>query len=762
MPFVSKKRRVASRKSQRGDYMLWITMLGLAVAVTFGTKALFDIRGRASTVPVKAFPQAEGFGSQTEGGRFGKIIEVTNLNDSGTGSLRDALNKTWVDDPNDPYDHRRIIVFRVGGIIQAASQLVVSKPFTTIAGQTAPGDGIVIKGAPLKIKTHDVVVRGLRFRIGDGPGSDSTDRDGLGVSGNNNDPNAVYNVVLDHNSIAWGVDENMSTWYPLHDVTFSWNISAEALNCSIHIDEGTTSPDCHSMGLLIGYRAKNISIHHNLLAYNNGRNPAIQEDTSVEVINNVIAGWGYDPDSVRGSNTGTPNYSNHIGNYFIAMGGSSPRGIKTINNLDSGSKMYVKGNIGTGRLTDSGNEWDVVEDSGGITRVTSSALAQQSGITTFSADAAKAKVLSDAGALTPRRDSVDNRIISNVNAKAQPVSGKWFIDHPSEVGGWPIYPAGTPLTDTDKDGMPDSWETNHGLNPNDANDRNALACSGYTQVEEYINSLIPLPYPNLFVPCESSGTPMPTTQVSPTQTNQHIFEAEQQVLVSAKAESNNAGYSGTGFVNFLTLTNASVTWNNVSVPAAGNYPLTFRYALGKAGRNVNILVNGATVASAFSFPTTSSFTTWSTRTVTVPLQAGTNTVKVAVIDNDGPNLDYLSLQSATPSVQVTPANTPTLASTSANPTITTTSLPRATRGQPYTAYVAASDLTLSDILGMTATNLPPGLTLGSCALTFGFGATKLSCALTGAPSSKGNYSPRFTVIDALGHTATKIIRLRVR
>jgi hypothetical protein len=202
----------------------------------------------AASVP--SFPGAQGFGSTTPGGRFGRIVEVTNLNDVTDpasplypGSFRWAIEHNWPEDPRDPHGRRRIVVFKVGGLISAVEVLQVRFPFTTIAGQTAPGGGIAIKGAPLRINTHDVVVRGMRFRVGDeDSGSSPPDRDGLDIG-----PGAS-NVVVDHNSFAWSLDEAVSLFETGPNITVSWNVIGEPLNCSRF---QAIADGCHSSGVLV-------------------------------------------------------------------------------------------------------------------------------------------------------------------------------------------------------------------------------------------------------------------------------------------------------------------------------------------------------------------------------------------------------------------------------------------------------------------------------------------------------------------------------
>lgn len=168
--------------------------------------------------PLPAFPGAEGFGSTTPGGRGGRVIAVTTLNPSGPGSIQEACQARGP----------RIVVFRVGGVLQLTRSLEVREPFLTLAGQTAPGDGICLRGAGLSIRTHDVIIRGLRLRVGDDPGGpDPENRDGIEIA--HNKPGEVYNIVVDHCSVSWAIDENVSTWYECRDITFQWCLIAEAL-----------------------------------------------------------------------------------------------------------------------------------------------------------------------------------------------------------------------------------------------------------------------------------------------------------------------------------------------------------------------------------------------------------------------------------------------------------------------------------------------------------------------------------------------------
>ena len=341
------------------------------------------------------------------------------------------------------------------------------------------------------------------MRIGDGAGTDGVDRDGITAWGDVDFE--VYNVIIDHNSVAWSVDENFSTWDDsklgnVHDLTFSWNISTEALNCGIHIDEGESTPDCHSMGFLVGEWTKKISIHHNLLASNSDRNPRLGGGTSGEFVNNVIYNW----DS---GNTNITSFANNgesfpsvnwdiIGNYYKeTINSNEIQNAKHGINIECGTtgKVYVSGNVGWGRRLNIGDEWSVVMFACPNSSIKSRTPVASSGISFQPVMKAYEDVLNYAGSVP--RDDVDLRAI-NTTHDGNPPSSKWLVDSPTEVGGMQDYPAGIPIIDTDNDGIPNVWEQAHGLDPNNAEDSsnfNLRAPSGYTWIEEYINSLIPSP-----------------------------------------------------------------------------------------------------------------------------------------------------------------------------------------------------------------------------------------------------------------------------
>ena len=438
---------------------------------------------------VLAFPGAEGFGATTPGGRGGQVIEVTNLNDSGPGSLRAAIQARGP----------RIVVFRVGGTIELQSGLTIKNPFITIAGQTAPGGGITLKLSPddlkalMSIRTHDVVIRYLRFRPGASTLQTSV-RDAITM------PDA-YNVIIDHSSFSWATDENIDVWNDSHDITIQWSIISEGLRDPWNDDSQ------HSMGALLGSQgSKNISVHHNLFAHNHGRNPRVNTAGVVDIVNNVIYNPGDQPTTVANQwHPATP--VNYVGNYY-KKGSDSIRNF-FIDTTGDPAAIFVQGNITPGRPTD---DLDEVE---GVVRDASLAYVVENRheappITETSAFEAYDQVLANAGATLPLRDSVDERVVSDV------INGTGnIINDPFEVGSWPELVAGTPPQDSDHDGMPDDWEILYGFDPNDPSNSSADADGdGYTNVEEYLNGTEPTV--SSIPPTINDPTPIPEPTVEPT------------------------------------------------------------------------------------------------------------------------------------------------------------------------------------------------------------------------------------------------------
>jgi len=413
---------------------------------------------------IPAFPGAEGFGAHAIGGRGGRVIEVTNLNDSGPGSFRAACEASGP----------RIVVFRTGGTIVAQSDIPISDPYLTIAGQTAPGDGICLRGVTLIIGTHDVIVRGLRTRVGDDRnGSSPESRDGIRISSPGRVP---QNVIIDHCSVSWGIDENVSSDDLCIDVTVQWCIISEGLRNSIH-PQGQ-----HSAGSKFGPQANRFSIHHNLYAHNYRRNPrtSVDDRSDVEVINNVVYNWTNRPTDI-GSD------AHVIANHYIP-GINWDQSVNGINVRNAnGISVFVKNNIGPGRETNMGDDWLIVTGSEQF-RVDTLVFAP-SGISVDPVEEVQELVLANAGAVVPARDPVDTRVVQSVRNR----SGSQ-IDSQNKVGGWPELAPGVPPTDSDRDGMPDEWENARGLDPNDPIDGNGdFNGDGYTNIEKYINELLLVP-----------------------------------------------------------------------------------------------------------------------------------------------------------------------------------------------------------------------------------------------------------------------------
>ena len=445
----------------------------------------------ASALP--AFPGAEGFGSDTIGGRGGLVFEVTNLNDSGPGSLRAAIEASGP----------RIVVFRTGGTITLSSNLTISNPYITVAGQTAPGGGITIKSGEISVETHDVVIRYITSRRGPGGANHAFF---IGDNGSSN----VYNIIVDHCSFSWGTDETVSSWYAPHDYTISYSIISEGLNCSTH-EKG-----CHSKGAMMGgYKfkesepvgcgAKNHSFHHNLLAHHGSRGPLIKTSGLADVVNNVIYNIVGTMSQVDMQSTCGEIPVNYVGNYF-KNGPNTISGKYEIAAIETGgneSAIYVQGNIGPHRTSDSQPETYLVKaDSLSYIVKTPNSVAMP--VNATSATTAYSELMDNGGVGNSkyvdcfghwinRRDDHDIRIIYDVQSGTafNGASGN-IIDNPSDVGGWLNIETGSACLDSDHDGMPDVWENFYNFNPSSSSDSSQdLDNDGYTNIEEYLNGTNP-------------------------------------------------------------------------------------------------------------------------------------------------------------------------------------------------------------------------------------------------------------------------------
>jgi pectate lyase len=418
---------------------------------------------------VPAFPGAEGFGAYSQGGRGGKVLHVTTLADKGPGSLR------WAVEQEGP----RTIVFNVSGIIKLKGGLTIRNPFITIAGQTAPGDGICLRDGGLGIATHDVIVRYLRCRMGDrGRGGDAIS---IGKG---------EDIIVDHCSASWSTDEvlSVSTRHPsLTRVTVQWCFITEALN-----------PKGHSFGSLIrGTGGAKYSFLHNLYAHNRGRNPRPgnydsnphdkdPEGLLLDFRNNVIYNWagghaGYNNDAKSVTRL------NYVGNYLIPGVDSEASGIAYATRSPY-NRAFFANNMYNGQLP--GDPWNVVKYhrdwTDDIIRTYKQDQPFETGpVHKEDARTAFQHVILIGGANLPKRDAVDIRVVNDIKN----LTGR-IIKSQEEVGGWPEFKCLPAPLDSDGDGMPDDWEKAQGLDPRNPNDRNKVGADGYTMLEKYLNSIV--------------------------------------------------------------------------------------------------------------------------------------------------------------------------------------------------------------------------------------------------------------------------------
>jgi hypothetical protein len=461
----------------------WLTRL---VIVLTG----FHITVSTAAQPL-AFPGAEGFGKYTTGGRGGKVFVVTHLNDNGEGSFRQAAEAGVP----------RIIVFAISGTIHLQSRLAI-KGNVTIAGQTAPGDGICLADQPVQLGGDNIIVRYMRFRMGDknqnkgmvdGSGSD----DAFGGT-------KRKHIVIDHCSMSWSTDEVFSV-YEGDSTTLQWNIIAEPLNYSYHFETGDKDFEHHGYGGIWG--GKHLSAHHNLFAHCNSRNPRFNgtrqsKEELVDYRNNVIYNWGHN--NVYGGEGGHYNIVNNYYRYGPSTSKSVRFQIVNPSRLAKPfipvGKYYVDGNYVDEAPEITRNNWLGVyignaPDSEKVAAKMSSAF-EFLPMPVQSAAAAYKDVLDCAGAHLPKRDTMDERIIRDVKNR----TGR-FIDvqggfphgtaYEATVNAWPALQSKPAPADKDQDGMPDAWETKQKLNPSDASDATAYTLDKqYTNIEVYINGLV--------------------------------------------------------------------------------------------------------------------------------------------------------------------------------------------------------------------------------------------------------------------------------
>ncbi|WP_026905040.1 pectate lyase family protein [Pedobacter glucosidilyticus] len=452
--------------------------------------SIFFLFTMAAIAQPIAFPDAEGFGKYTTGGRGGKVYVVSNLDDDGEGSLRAAVTAK----------HPRMVVFAISGTIHLKSRLNISKNIT-IAGQTAPGDGICIADYPVSLVGDNIIIRYLRFRLGDRyqnkgkvPGSGSDDA--MSIS-------KRKNVIIDHCSFSWSTDEVLSA-YGGDSTTLQWNIISEPLNYSYHFEDGDTDFEKHGYGGIWG--GSNLSAHHNLFIHCNSRSPRFNgarlgaTDEFVDFRNNVIYNWGHN--NIYGGEGGQYN----IVNNYYKFGPSTNKNVlyRIVNpSVDKNGKhgqFYVAGNVVyKASETTKNNRKGVHFDKKADSLSKEKAIVKQSfkvlDDVNQSAKKAYKLVLKGVGA-SYKRDTLDSRLINDVKkqkGKIIDVQGGFKHGTPYELSkiAWPFLASGNSKIDTDRDGMPDDWEVRNKLNPKSADDHHLYTLNkDYTNLEVYINSLI--------------------------------------------------------------------------------------------------------------------------------------------------------------------------------------------------------------------------------------------------------------------------------
>jgi pectate lyase len=437
-----------------------------------------------------AFPGAEGFGKYTTGGRGGKIFIVSNLNDKGPGSFREAAETKG----------KRIIIFGISGTIHLETKLSI-KGDVTIAGQTAPGDGICLADNSVGLGGDNIIVRYIRFRMGD-----KYQKGGM-VDGNGGDDafggTRRKNIIIDHCSLSWSTDEVFSV-YAGDSTTLQWNIISEPLNYSYHFETGDKDYEHHGYGAIWG--GLHLTAHHNVFAHCNNRCPRFNgiRHTPTEFVdyrNNVIYNWG--SNNIYAGEGG--NY-NIVNNYF-KYGPNTSNSVKFRicnpgkNETIGFGKWYVNGNYVDEAKDVSDNNWLGVQMGNGGTEtdkketVVDKIFPAEDIIMQSPKDAYKA-ILQFAGCSYPARDTLDMRIMQNVvERKGSFIDVQGSYPHGTEyektINAWPTLKSLPAPKDTDSDGMPDEWEKKKGLNPNDGADAPTYKLDKfYTNIEVYLNSLI--------------------------------------------------------------------------------------------------------------------------------------------------------------------------------------------------------------------------------------------------------------------------------
>jgi hypothetical protein len=553
-------------------FIVFLLVVGfLAVAPAFAVDPL-------------AFPGAEGFGRFASGGRGGDVYVVTNLNDSGPGSLRDAVANRTSTTP-------RTVVFGVSGTIYLNSTLRITQGNLTIAGQTAPGDGICIARYPIDpSNSSNVIIRFLRSRLGD-------------VAGVENDAFScryATNIIIDHCSFSWSVDETFSA-YDNTNFTLQWSFITESLRDSVH------SKGAHGYGGIWG--GLGASFHHNLMAHHDSRNPrfngARTHGTAGELVdmrNNVIYNWrGNSTYGGEPTDTGLPARHNMVNNFYRHGPATGTGTVRyrilnpSSNALSTGSPyslFHVFGNHTSASSTVTANNW-----SGGVQGPTAAQLTAMRVDTPFeapfvimqSAAGAYPLVLAHGGCRLPARDPIDTRIANEAATGTVTFYGSknnypGIIDSQTDVGGWPALASLSAPADTDADGMPDAWESARGLNPANAADRNVVdAATGYTRLEQYLNELA------------APAFPLPVVSTQPA-SGTHALGSDFTLIVSAAAPADTGSLAYQWYRDEVAIAGATTASYAVAAAAAGDAG-SYRVAVSNAYGTVSSAIAVVTISA---------------------------------------------------------------------------------------------------------------------------------------------------------------------
>lgn len=583
-----------------------------------------------------SFPTAEGAGRFVTGGRGTPtepttIYEVTKLTDDGSiGTLRYALTN------NSPVANHRTIVFRVSGTIRLTSELKFTRANVTVAGQTAPGDGICLADYPVSFSQSNVIVRYIRFRMGDknqlltnpancgipvfpfAPGcvpiNGSGDGDAFGGTYRNN-------IMIDHCTMSWSSDEVCSI-YGGTNTTLQWNFITEPLNYNYHFETGDTDYERHGYGGIWG--GTNASFHHNLFAHLQGRVPRFDGSRNLgngatvglenaDFRNNVLYNWAsYTTNGGEGGNY------NIVNNYYkygpnTSTGSSSGVSIRNmiINPYKQSSpllpygKYFVDGNFVENSTTITARNWlGAAMNSGSFADTNTAKVSTPfsfSPVVTHTAQNAYNLVLANGGASLPKRDTLDQRIVDNVlnrTGRIIDVQGGYPNATPfaTTINAWPTLNGITAPIDTDKDGMPDIWENARGLNPNLASDRNIYNINGYTNVENYLNgdSIIAKGIANTCIASKTLVSTVSGNWLHATDTSSAMLISTDNLNVFASIRDNgnygllNASYFVTN-TNRLLSNNSPLLNRNITITAANpnliNTPVTIRLYFSNAEYN---------------------------------------------------------------------------------------------------------------------------------------------------------------------------------